>query len=81
MKTTARQFIDALGGYRNVAPRMGMKPTTLHTHISAGLLPTKLFMACCELAAEKDLPPPRFDLFSFVDLKPEAPVESAEDAA
>ena len=77
---TARQFIDALGGYRNVAPRMGMKPTTLHTHISAGLLPTKLFIACCDLAAEKKLPPPRFDIFSFIDLQPEAAVETVEAA-
>ena len=84
MYQTPRNFVDALGGYRKVSPRLGLATTTLHSHMSSGKLPAKLYKACCELAAEHDLAPPPLCLFSFSKLSPsqdEKSPFSAEDAA
>ena len=70
MYKTPRQYIDALGGYREVAARFGIASTTMHSHLTSGHLPPKLYKACCELSAEKGLPPPHSSLFSFSDLTP-----------
>ncbi len=65
MYETPRKFIEALGGYKVVAPRLGMAATTLHTHICAGLIPAKFYKASCQLAAEMNIAPPTQSLFSF----------------
>jgi hypothetical protein len=68
MSDTAKALIDEMGGYRKVAVRMGMKTTTLHTHMTSGLLPSKWFDAFCGLARELGLPEPPRKLFSFESL-------------
>lgn len=65
-----RQFVEDAGGYRCVAMRLGQAPTTLHSHIQAEKLPSKLFRACCDLARERGMAPPDMSLFSFVELVP-----------
>lgn len=64
-----RKFIEALGGYRQVANRLGKGRTTVHTHMQAGVLPASWYDALCQLAVEKgiDAPPKRF--FSFLDMR------------
>jgi len=83
MYQNPRNFVDALGGYRLVAPRLGLATTTLHTHITSGKLPAKLYKACCALSAECDVAPPPLCLFSFTELAPSrAKLDlSGEDAA
>jgi hypothetical protein len=70
---TPKELIDALGGYRHVASRLGQGPTTLHTHIRAGRLPSRLYRALCVLADEAGIPAPSMALFSF------AALQAAED--
>lgn len=78
MTYTVRQFIDDLGGYRAVALRLGVKPTTLHSHISAGLLPPRFYVALCELARERRIMAPAPSLFEF---KPLVALPDQEGAA
>jgi IS30 family transposase len=77
---TPKELIEALGGYRQVAHRLGQKPTTLHTHIRAGKLPSRLYRAVCALAVEAKLERPSMSLFSFAQLRPEG-ISNEEDAA
>jgi hypothetical protein len=78
MAYTVRQFVDDLGGYRAVAMRLGVKSTTLHSHMTAGLLPPKWYVALCELAREKRIMAPSPYLFDF---KPLVAATEQEDAA
>lgn len=80
MYQSAKSFIDALGGYRAVAQRMRIRATTLHSHQTAGLLPSKWYGALLTLASERSIEPPSRDLFSFEALPP-PPSEPGEDAA
>lgn len=68
MHETARSLIDSLGGYREVAARLGMKPTSLHTHISSGSIPARWFVAFCDLAVLMGKPKPPSSLFTFESL-------------
>lgn len=77
MHTSVRTFIDACGGYRDVAARLGMKPTSLHSHLAAGVMPAKLFKACCDLALEVGVAPPPMSLFNFATLPGAKVVEDA----
>lgn len=70
MYDTARSFIDALGGYRVVAKRLGMSATTLHGYLTEGMLPPKWYGAFLVLSSEKSVEPPSRALFSFVELPP-----------
>ncbi|WP_110815522.1 hypothetical protein [Pseudoroseicyclus aestuarii] len=81
METDLRRFIDSLGGYRAAARRFGMGPTTLHTHLSRGTLPTKFYRSATALADEKSVPRPDPQLFSFQALLPEKPEHSGEERA
>lgn len=78
MTYTVRHFVDDLGGYRAVALRLGVKPTTLHSHITAGILPPRWYVALCELAREKHVMVPSPMLFDF---KPLVANTAREDAA
>ena len=65
-----------------MAQRFGLAPTTLHSHISSGRLPAKLYRASCELAAEKGMPMPALCLFGFAPLRNEVLSEASHgDAA
>ncbi|MBL3571349.1 hypothetical protein BV509_20460 [Rhodovulum sulfidophilum] len=66
-----REFIQALGGCRAVAQRLGAKYTTIHSHLAAGAFPAKYYDAFCALAVEVGREPPPKKLFSFVQI-PEA---------
>lgn len=68
MSITPRLFIDQLGGYRAVSSRLGVKSTTLHSHITAEKMPPKWYKALCELADERCVAHPRADLFDFKPL-------------
>jgi len=83
MYETTRALIDALGGYRMVAKRLGMGATTLHGYITEGALPAKWYTAFLELAAERCIEPPSRKLFSFEKLSPPRASQRApqEDAA
>lgn len=75
MYRSSRQFIDELGGYRQVAPRLGLKPKTMHSHITAAKIPAKWYVALCDLAREQHRLPPPIDLFDF---KPMVSGEASE---
>lgn len=79
MYTDAKAFIVALGGYRQVAERVGMRATTLHTHMMSGKLPPKWYGAFRDLACELGVEEPGDELFSFEAL-PEHGRESANPA-
>lgn len=81
MYETPKQLIDALGGYRPVAARLGQNPKTLHTHVSSGKLPSRLYRAICALAVEKAIVQPDMSLFSFAALQPEVSGDVAGKAA
>ena len=68
MYASTKHLIDEFGGYREVAARMGLKATTVHSHMSAGVFPAKWFAAFASLAGEKGKPIPGQELFSFVPL-------------
>lgn len=70
MYSDARSFIDRLGGYRVVAQRLKVSPTTVHTHLTNGLLPSRWYAAMIELANELGVEPPSRILFSFIKLPP-----------
>lgn len=75
MYESTKHMIDEFGGYRKVADRMGMKATTLHSHMSAGIFPAKWFDAFCQLARELGEPEPSRAIFSFENL----PIQPAID--
>jgi hypothetical protein len=68
MSRTPREFIDELGGYREVAARFGVSDKTIHSHASSKKLPPRWYIAFCELAGEKKVVPPPSDLFDFKPL-------------
>ena len=70
MYKTPKEFIDKMGGYRRVAMRVGVSDKTLHSHLTAGKLPSRWYVAFCALAREKGLAAPDQILFGFVDLPP-----------
>lgn len=72
MMETPRELVEALGGYRSVASRLGKKPTTVHTQMQSGAFPAAWYDAMCKLSNEACLPEPNRSLFSFVVLKGEA---------
>ncbi|AVO37368.2 carph-isopro domain-containing protein [Pukyongiella litopenaei] len=72
MTATPRDLIEALGGYRAVAARLGKRPTTVHTHMQAGTLPTAWYDALCQMAREANIPEPKRELFSFLKIREEA---------
>lgn len=82
MYKNSRQLIEELGGYRSVAPRLGIRPTTMHSHLSAQKIPAKWYAAMCDLAREMRVMPPNIDLFDFKPLVPgTTQALAAEDAA
>ncbi len=78
MSRTPREFVDELGGYREVAERVGVSAKTMHSHATASKLPPRWYAAFCELAREKKVMPPTIDLFDF---KPLAGTVAGEVAA
>jgi len=80
MYNVPKNFIDAAGGYRAVAARLGIGATTLHTHMMAGRLPAKWYDALIALAHEVGIEPPTRALFSFEKLPEKKPVVE-DDAA
>lgn len=68
MSRTPREFIDELGGYREVAARFGVSEKTVHSHATAEKLPPRWYVAFCDLAREKRIMPPAPDLFDFKSL-------------
>ncbi|WP_421054013.1 hypothetical protein [Leisingera sp. D0M16] len=76
---TIRDYIEALGGYRAVAKRLGKRHTTVHTHMQAGALPAAWYDALCLMAHEKGIAEPPRSLFSFLTVERRA--EAGEAAA
>ena len=68
MDRTPRDFIDEIGGYREVAARLGVSAKTMHAHASATKLPPRWYAALRDLALEKRAPPPDTGLFDFKPL-------------
>lgn len=68
MYTDARDFIFQLGGYRSVATRLKKRPTTVHSHMQAGVLPAAWYPALCSVASEFKVAEPQRELFSFIEL-------------
>ena len=66
MAQTPRDLIEALGGYRKVAARLGKKPTTVHTHMQSGVLPAAWYDVLCRLAREDGIEEPPRAMFSFL---------------
>lgn len=81
MYSSARSFIDALGGYRNVSERIGIRGTTLHTHMTEDMIPPKWYDAFIELAHENGIEPPQRALFAFVKLPSKPDPKGAAIAA
>ena len=65
MFNSLRDFINHLGGYRVVAGRVSMRPTTLHTHMSNGCLPARWYRVFCDLAEREGVEHPKVSFFSF----------------
>lgn len=80
MFNSPRSLVDALGGYRTVAARLGKGATTIHGYVSDERLPAKFFDAFDSLCAEAGFDSPPRDLFAFDKLKSKA-TEISEDAA
>ncbi len=78
MYRTPREFIDKLGGYREVAARVGVSDKTMHSHVTAHTLPPRWYMAFCVLVQEQGLAAPGMELFSFVDLPPPKVMDVSE---
>ena len=76
MYDSVREFVDRLGGYREVSGQLSMRPTTLHTHITNGVLPARWYCVFCALADRAKIDPPKQELFSFEPL-PSFLVEAA----
>jgi hypothetical protein len=70
MENDVRSLITNLDGYKAVAVRLGKRPTTVHTHMQAGVLPAAWYCALCDLSVEIGQTPPPRSLFSFVSLLP-----------
>ncbi|UWR17780.1 hypothetical protein [Sulfitobacter pontiacus] len=68
MDMTPKQFVLRLGGYREVAARIGISPKTMHAYSLRRRLPAGLYAACCELAREKGSEQPTPSLFDFKPL-------------
>lgn len=68
MYSTPKEFIDKLGGYRQVAARVGISDKTMHSHATAKRFPSRWYLAFCALADEHGLEAPAGELFSFVKL-------------
>jgi hypothetical protein len=68
MYESAKEFVDALGGYRFVALELKKKHTTVHSHIQAGVLPAAWYDALCQLARDAKKAEPQRSLFSFLQL-------------
>jgi len=81
MSDPVRHFIDRLGGYRPVAARLGVAPTTLHSHMTSGKLPPRFYRALCSLADEAGIARPGDSLFSFAPLKSTAGADTTRGAA
>lgn len=81
MYSTARSFIEALGGYRKVSARFGIRGTTLHTHMTADALPPKWYDAFIELAQETGVEPPPRTLFAFAKLPTQPDLSLSQRAA
>lgn len=74
-------MLEMMGGYRRVAPRVGMAATTLHSHMMANVLPAKFYLAFCTLAAEQGQDAPEPGLFGFVTLRSRKADAQQKDAA
>lgn len=70
MYRTPKEFIGELGGYREVAARVGVSDKTMHSHVTAIKFPPRWYMAFCALAQERGLVAPSMDLFAFAILPP-----------
>lgn len=79
MFNSPRSLVDALGGYRTVAARLGKGATTLHGYISDEKFPAKFYHAFDCLCKEAGFDSPPIDLFAFEKLKPN-PREISEGA-
>ncbi len=77
MYENPRQFVDALGGYRAVARRIGIGSTTLHGYMSEGVFPPRWYSAFLALTAEAGIEPPSRALFSFEVLPPLTDLDEA----
>lgn len=71
MENDVRTLISNLDGYKAVSMRLGKRPTTVHTHMQAGVLPAAWYDALCALSVEAGHKPPSRSMFSFVSLVPE----------
>lgn len=63
-----------------VSERIGIRGTTLHTHMTENVLPPKWYDAFIELAHERGIEPPQRTLFAFVKL-PSRPESSQRGQA
>lgn len=81
MFNSPRSLVDALGGYRAVAARLGKRATTIHGYISDRKLPAKFFDAFDRLCVEAGFDSPPRELFGFVELNPHIPTSSSEQDA
>lgn len=68
MNKTPRDFVDEVGGYREVAARLGVSAKTMHAHASADKLPPRWYAALSDLAREKEVSAPDVGLFDFKPL-------------
>lgn len=68
MSRTPKELVKELGGYREVATRMGVSAKTMHAHASSEKLPPRWYAAFCELAREKCVMPPAPEIFDFKPL-------------
>lgn len=68
MKHTTQTFIDALGGYRAVAGKLGQKPRTVHNWTRFPAFPLAQYHNLHRLAAEAGVSAPPDDLFPFKSL-------------
>ena len=67
---TTRDLIRSLGGYRAVALRLNKRPTTVHTHMQEGIMPSAWYDALCQMAREQEVAEPPRSLFSFLKVVP-----------
>jgi hypothetical protein len=65
---TIDAIIIRLGGYRALAHRLGRKPTTVHSAIRSGRLPSAWYDALCQICAREGLAEPERELFRFLRL-------------
>ena len=65
MDRTPKEVVLQLGGYREVACRIGINAKTMHAYSLRKKMPSGLYAAMCELAREKGVMPPPPSLFDF----------------